>query len=188
MQAWLSHVEAISLHLFYYTYIHQICIALVLFLPFGPIFSLAHNYLTEAQPIWIYSSLMAPSKTSSKKRKTTSRIARISQQQSGPLPAEKTKKKFPCLRTHRCKGRLKQLSRTTYLKHALFCEIDAQREAEAEGSTAPPHFQEDPEFVLPGDNETTEVLAYFLLYFIFTDLPKFEGYSPAPSDQRHCSG
>ena len=128
---------------------------------------------------------MAPSKTSSKKRKMTSRISR---QQPGPPPAEKTKNMFPCLCTHHCKGCLKQLTCTTYLKHAQFCEIDAQREAEAEGLTAPPHFQEDPEFVLPRDNETSEVPAYFLLYFIFTDLLKFEGYSPAHSDRRHCSG
>ena len=55
MQAWLSHVEAISLHLFYYTYIHQICIALVLFLPFSPIPSLTHNYLTK---VWTYLDIL----------------------------------------------------------------------------------------------------------------------------------
>lgn len=73
---------------------------------------------------------------------------------------------FPCSCTHRCKGRLKQLTRATYLKHASFREIDAQREAEpqAEGLTAP-HLDKS----LPEDNDTTKVLSYLSLSLIFAD-------------------
>ncbi len=76
------------------------------------------------------------------------------------------RKTFPCSCTHHCKGRLKQLTRATYLKHAQFWEIDVQREteAQAEGLTAP-----DLDESLPEDNETNKVLLDLLLSLILTD-------------------
>jgi hypothetical protein len=69
---------------------------------------------------------MATSKKKVQKRKATSR------QSSGAPSPQKAKETFACSCTQRCKGRLKQLTRVTYLKHAQFREIDAQREAQAE--------------------------------------------------------
>lgn len=46
-------------------------------------------------------------------------------------PQQKAKHTFSCLCTQRCKGRLRQLTRITYLRHAQFREIDAQQEAQA---------------------------------------------------------
>ena len=61
---------------------------------------------------------------------------------------------------------MKQLTRATYLKHAQFREIDAQREteAQAEGLTAP-----DLDESIPEDNETNKVLLYLSLSLILTD-------------------
>ena len=54
---------------------------------------------------------------------------------TSPLP-QRQKQTYTCSCTQRCKGRLKQLTRVTYLKHAQFRELDAQQEVHAANSGA----------------------------------------------------
>ena len=105
---------------------------------------------------------MSPNVIGSKKRKTraTSRIT--AQLTSRSLSPQNAKKTFPCSCTLRCKGRLKQVTRATYLRHAQFREMDAQKEAEAEQQPmlAPLLENEESESVSPEDDGTIEVLIH----------------------------
>lgn len=101
--------------------------------------------------------------------------SQTSRRSSGSPSAQKPRKTFPCSCTYRCKGRLKQLTRATYLKHAQFREIDAQREAEVEGEAeegeaiALPLENEDPdESFLPESNRTTKVLIPNIMSITFS--------------------
>ncbi len=107
---------------------------------------------------------MSPNVMGSKKRKTRA-TSRIAGEHSQSLSTQKAKKTFPCSCTYRCKGRLKQVTRATYLKHAQYREIDAQREAEAEQQMIAPLLEnEESESVLPEGNGTIEVLIYLYIY------------------------
>lgn len=72
---------------------------------------------------------MAASKTRLQKRKTTTTPILQSPNPSPAAPQKAKQRYYPCSCTQRCKGRLKQVTRATYLKHAQFREIDAQQEA-----------------------------------------------------------
>ncbi|KJA20803.1 hypothetical protein HYPSUDRAFT_196511 [Hypholoma sublateritium FD-334 SS-4] len=69
---------------------------------------------------------MAPRKKNTSKRKETP----VRPHPTSPVP-QRQKQTYMCSCTQRCKGRLKQLTRVTYLKHAQFRELDAQKGAHA---------------------------------------------------------
>ena len=104
---------------------------------------------------------MSPNVMGSKKRKTRA-TSRIAGELGQSLSTQKAKKTFPCSCTYRCKGRLKQVTRATYLRHAQFREMDAQKEAEAEQQPmlAPLLENEESESVSPEDDGTIEVLIH----------------------------
>lgn len=65
-----------------------------------------------------------------RKKKSHTQSNTPSHQGSRARAIPRTKETFACSCTQRCKGRLKYLMRATYLKHAPFRELDAQRDTE----------------------------------------------------------
>ena len=78
---------------------------------------------------------MSCGSTKSKKHKA---VSQNSHQNSRPPPPQKSKTTYFCSCTYCCKGLLKQITCATHLKHAQYCERDAQRETgmEADQMTA----------------------------------------------------
>ena len=73
-----------------------------------------------------------------RKKKSHTQSNTPSHQGSRARATPRTKETFACSCTQRCKGRLKYLTRVTYLKHAPFQELDAQRDLEQTTIHSPP--------------------------------------------------
>ena len=71
-------------------------------------------------------SLMAPRKKKTSKNNVTP-VA---------LPSRPVPQRYACSCTQRCKGRLKQLTHATFLKHAIFRENDARNGVQVDNMDA----------------------------------------------------
>ena len=80
---------------------------------------------------------------------------------------------YTCSCTRRCKGALKQLTRATYLKHAIFREMDEQQEAQVQADEEIDLPQLDGNALLREGTGTAEVFESISSVFYLSYLSTF---------------
>lgn len=117
--------------------------------------------------------MVSGSKTSKRKRKPVSRQLSTGNTNVPSPNIKKARQTFTCSCRHRCKGIVKQLTRATYLKHAIFREIDEQQESQAQADEAIDLPQLDGNALLREGTGTAEVFESISSVFYLSYLSTF---------------